>query len=131
MQMRINLLIKKIKVTSLILALSSTAFATNVWWKDKVVESNQRYFSIDFDQLKQTLLKVQKSSSTDAALTTHVFVIPMPNGQSESFKIIETPIMAPELAAKYPSIKTYTGYSIDRPNSIVKIDIGEDYTLWL
>lgn len=123
--MRINLLIKKIKITSLILAISSTAFATNVWWKDKVVESNQRYFSVNFEQLKQTLLKVQKSSNTDAALTSHVFVIPMPNGQSESFKIIETPIMAPELAAKYPSIKTYTGYSIDRANSIIKIDIGE------
>lgn len=44
-----------------------------------------------------------------------VLALPAPNGRMMSFKVWQTPYMAPELAAKYPGIKNFTGVLIDNP----------------
>jgi hypothetical protein len=35
--------------------------------------------------------------------------IPLPNGKTETFGMMETPILSPAIAAQHPEIKTYTG----------------------
>lgn len=39
--------------------------------------------------------------------------LPGLDGKLESFEIYEAPVFAPELSAKYPSIKSYVGFSLD------------------
>ncbi|NKB24824.1 MAG: hypothetical protein GKR87_10700 [Kiritimatiellae bacterium] len=46
--------------------------------------------------------------------------IPMPDGRFQSFRILETFVMAPELAAQFPDIKTYVGQSDD--GSTIRLD---------
>ena len=41
--------------------------------------------------------------------------LPMPDGRELSFSVVQTEVMAPELAAKYPSIKTYAGSAANHP----------------
>jgi subtilisin-like proprotein convertase family protein len=41
--------------------------------------------------------------------------LPLPDGTVELFDVVESRIMAPELAAKYPHIKAYTAISKNRP----------------
>jgi hypothetical protein len=52
-----------------------------------------------------------------------VMELPLPNGQFVSFKLSASQIMNSELAVKYPSIRTFTGYQLDKPEHQGNFDI--------
>ncbi|KAB2909059.1 MAG: M12 family metallo-peptidase [Ignavibacteriales bacterium] len=54
---------------------------------------------------------------------TPVLELPMPDGNSAKFEIYNSPIMAPELAAKYPEINTYLGRAITPGYFSVRLDL--------
>ena len=49
--------------------------------------------------------------------------IPMPDGKLVLFSVQESPIMAPELAAKYPAIRTFKVFGVDDKSARGRIDI--------
>ncbi|WP_299125216.1 reprolysin-like metallopeptidase [uncultured Tenacibaculum sp.] len=55
-------------------------------------------------------------------------IIQLPNskGELQKFSIHETSSLAPELAAKFPMIKSYSAKGLDNPNAIAKISLGND-----
>lgn len=54
-----------------------------------------------------------------------VILLPMPDGSMARFHIWESAAMAPELAAAYPNIKTFTGQGIDDRTATIKLDWTE------
>jgi hypothetical protein len=53
-----------------------------------------------------------------------VITLPTPDGGFARFEIEEAPVMEPELAARFPEIKTYRGRGIDDPSASLVLDIN-------
>lgn len=49
-----------------------------------------------------------------------VVAIPMPDGSTQQFAVVETPCMEPELAARFPLIRAYVGESLELPGTILR-----------
>lgn len=49
--------------------------------------------------------------------------LPLPEGGYGRFRVVESPIMEPGLAKRYPMLKTYLGQGIDNPTATVRFDL--------
>lgn len=74
---------------------------------------NKKIFNINIALLEQ-LTRNNKSLFID---------LPLPNGSFAQFKLTSSVVMSSELAEKYPSIKTFTGYQVDNPKHSGRFDI--------
>ncbi len=52
-----------------------------------------------------------------------VLTLPMPDGTLQRFDVVESPILAPGLAERYPEIHTYRALGIDDPRITGRLDI--------
>ena len=49
--------------------------------------------------------------------------LPLPEGGFGRFRVVKSHIMEPELAKRYPMLKTYLGQRIDNPTATVRFDL--------
>ena len=77
-------------------------------------------FALDLPTLKTQL---QRAPSRDnLGQTSNVILqFPTPEGKLDSYRIYESSVMHPDLAAKYPDIKTYVGQGIEDPSASISI----------
>ena len=88
--------------------------------------SKYRTLHLDVSTMKQFLSTApMESSKGQRSANGLIFSMPMPDGRSTTFQIFETYVMHPELAAKFPEIKTYLGQGIDDPNEIGRASCRE------
>ena len=81
-----------------------------------------RLFRLKENELADTLSRAPRESAGEARHTDVTMTLPMPDGTYARFRITESPIMAPELAARFPQIKTYYGQGLDDPAATVRFD---------
>ncbi len=74
---------------------------------------NKKAFNIDIALLEQ-LTRDNESLLID---------LPLPSGGFAQFKLTPSGVMSRELAEKYPSIKTFTGYQVNNPEHSGRFDI--------
>jgi hypothetical protein len=87
-----------------------------------IVPVKYRTITLDTTALLNFLRTVPLRKNIGGLRNAPIFTLPLPNGTSARFYIWESPIIEPVLAAKFPTLKTYTGQGIDDPAAIIKLD---------
>ena len=79
--------------------------------------------ALDHAAMNAILRRALHEDAQPLAASSAVIDLPMPDGSLARFRFVEAPVMAPELAAKFPEIKTYRGEGIDDPAATVRFDL--------
>jgi len=90
------------------------------------LEAPKAYASFKMDDRQMTsTLALAPMEFTPAAENAPTVMLPRPDGTLEAFTLVESPVMHPLLAAKYPSIKTYAAQGIDNPAAVARVSMNE------
>jgi len=87
-----------------------------------IVPVRYRAVTLDVTALQKLLQRAPLAQSADAQNASLIFSLPLPDGTMGRFQIVESPVMEPGLAVKFPEIKTYAGQGIDDPTATVRFD---------
>ena len=82
-----------------------------------------RAFNLNHTALQPNLRRALPEAAQRAAASPTLITLPMPDGTLARFRFVESPVMEPELAAKFPEIKTYAGQGVDDPGASARFDI--------
>ncbi|AZB11459.1 T9SS C-terminal target domain-containing protein [Chryseobacterium sp. G0162] len=82
-----------------------------------------KLFSLNINGLKNALAKAPKRLAVGEKSEV-IISFPNSDGRMENFKVKENSNFTPELAAKYPDIKSYVGQGLEDPNSTVYFSVS-------
>jgi len=89
----------------------------------QIIPIKYETFRVNANALQTVLAAAPLEANVNVHASNHIISIPMPDGQVAEFRFVESPIMAPELAARYPEIKTYLGQGINDPSASIRFDL--------
>ena len=110
------------------------AMAQQVLWADNAQVPNEaarftealrtyRPIQVNLAAMRAALLPAP-TEQVGVRNSTVVVSLPLPEGGSQRFRVVQVPVMAPALAAKYPDIKTYAAQGIDDPAATARLDVS-------
>ncbi len=126
---------KKLLLLGLLVLLNAIVFGQSNFWtplsQDKIEEmEGEKIYT--YDVVAQTyslelkpLRIALKNCPSEGAAKGKVVRLPMADGQFMDFEMFDSPIMQAGLAAKYPTIKTFWGKSVDNPSINGRFSISE------
>ncbi len=109
-----------------------SAFGQTSSWKEIEKEKYSKKLSqLNLSKNKTHLYKLDKASLKQSISSTSlknnktsIISIPGKDGKLETFKIYESPVFSPDLAAKYPNIKSYTGVAINNSGTRLRMSLS-------
>ena len=93
--------------------------------KRVIIPQKYRTLQLDTTSISSFLRLAPSENKISNRDMTPEISIPMPDGTIARFHIWESSVLAPELAAANPNIKTFTGQGIDDRTATIKIDWTE------
>ncbi len=81
-------------------------------------------FELDYNAMLQELAQAPMEFTAAAKNNPLLVRLPLADGSFKDFRVCESPIMAPELTAKYPAIRTYAGTATDGSGTSVRMGVG-------
>src|SRR3954453_7411068 len=76
-----------------------------------------RALEVDVKALENLLDRAPAERSAAAVVSPLVIALPYPDGTDRRFRVEESPILEPALAARFPEIRTFIGQGIDDPTA--------------
>ena len=89
-----------------------------------VPAAQSRMLRLDVAALTELLKRAPSELNRDGGLPPVFLALPLPDGGFTRLKIEESPVLAPDLAALYPEIKSYRGQGIDDPSLTMRCDLS-------
>ncbi len=102
---------------------SGTAKTNSEIFENKTAILNPKIYQLDINGLKNALAKAPKRLAVGEK-SEIIISFPNSSGELENFKVRENSNFDPQLAAKYPDIKSYIGEGLDDPNATVYFSIS-------
>ncbi len=87
-----------------------------------IVPQKYKTFELSGKEFKELLFAAPNEKKVALRNSPTILELPLPDGTIQKFRAVEAPIMAPELAAQFPSIKTFNVEGIDDPRANGKLD---------
>jgi uncharacterized protein (TIGR03437 family) len=82
-----------------------------------------RALSLNHTAQREVLRHAPLEFSKAARQTQVIMTLPRPDGTLARFRVEESPVMEPALAARFPAIKTYRGRGLDDPTATTRFDV--------
>jgi hypothetical protein len=82
-----------------------------------------RSVTVDADALQRHLLAAPHEDFVAPANSPTVLTLPRPDGTLATFRFVESPVMAPELQAQFPNIRTFLGQGVDDRTALLRCDM--------
>lgn len=79
-------------------------------------------FKMNRAELDKVLKDAPVEFSGEARTKNIILTVPKPDGTTTRFRIEDSPVLSPAIAAQFPNIKTYQGYGIDEPQTTARFD---------
>lgn len=93
--------------------------------KRQIIPEKYKTLSLKVPQLQAILDEAPLWQTEESNKKNVTLTLPMPDGSFEQFKIVYAPVMHPDLAAKYPMIRSFAGYGIDDPTAYLRFDLTQ------
>ncbi len=91
--------------------------------KQELQPTKFKILSLDLPSVRQALQQAPHESNMSLSQSNFVLPLPMPNGLTQDFRLLEYDAMEAGLAAKFPSFHTYYGVAVNDPHLKVRVDI--------
>ena len=85
----------------------------------KISLTKEKFYQLDIQGLNNALINVGNREN----IGNTVISLPNSEGKINNYRVFEASIMAPELQAQFPNIRTYAGQGINNPTEIVRLSI--------
>jgi len=102
----------------------TTLSKSNIKGKQYIFPEVFRTYKIDYQNLKNILDTAPLFDLNGNIYTSKTSIqTPLPNGDFELFKLVESPVYEDELIEQYPGIKTFLAYAPNHPEWYARFDI--------
>ncbi len=81
-------------------------------------------YTLSFEDIVTDLSSAPEEEARRKGLKGKLISMPTSSGKMETFEVFYSPMMAPGLAARYPGIRSYKGYSTTKKGKNVRFDLG-------
>jgi len=88
-----------------------------------IVPTAYRALAVDFEGLAAHLAAAPvepRPGRLDAGIP---LALPLPDGRFATYRVVEAPVMAPGLQARFPAIRTYLGQGVEDPRLSVRMSV--------
>ena len=122
---------KKSLLLVIALVFQLTVFSQSTMWSDQIAPEQlsrqitpeaYRTLGLDVRIMGDFLMTLPSESEMEISNSSFILSLPMPDGGFQSFKVLESSVMAPELQSRFPQIRSYIGQGIDDPTATIRFD---------
>lgn len=87
-----------------------------------IIPERYRTFVLETAAMRRLLQQAPGEMRTAVRASTLVVPLPLPDGRTVRFRLVESQTLAPRLAARFPEIRTYAGVGLDDASLTAAID---------